>query len=407
MFEDHDEELEFWSRVPDGRFDRFASRRQQARSAKAAAKTASSAARHPARPVGSRTHDGMSVDDTRSNPVVTVPGMVAVKNDTVKNDTVKNATQHVDPLMRRAGALAATIALLVPVALALRSGDGSPSIESAATTVATVVAAAPVVTVAQAAAAIVATSDTVAAAAAPAADVSVSTIDIDALPKAVPVHTAAPKSSQAEVASAPATAPAVQPTAAASPQTRVERAPAARPTCTKKYTVKAGDAWITIAKKAGVTTKELLKANAANSTTAIYPGRDICLPANATTPAAAPATTVKPAQKSAAPKPTTTTAPFVPARTYTKAEVAQIIRDVWPDELEDEAIRIATRESNLLPTAKNFCCYGLFQVYYNVHQRWLGQMGITNATQLLDPRTNAQAGLALWNRSGSWAPWNG
>ena len=360
MFEDHDEELEFWSSVPDGRFDRFAARRQQAKSAR----SASSAARHPARPVGSRTHDGMSVDDTRSIPVVPVPGMAKVKD----------ATQHVDPLLRRAGALAVAIALLVPVAIALRSGDDSSS---------------------------------VAPAAAPAVEATVATIDIDALPEAVPVHTEAPKSTQAEVAAAPATAAAVQPTAAATPQTKVESAAAARPACAKKYTVQAGDAWISIAKKAGVTTKELLKANAATSSTAIYPGRDICLPANATTPTvAAPTTTAKPTQKSAAPKPTTTTAaPYVAPRSYSKAEVAQIIREVWPDDLEEEAIRIATRESNLTPTAKNYCCYGLFQIYYSVHKGWLAQMGVTNANQLFDPRTNALAALVLWNRSGSWAPW--
>ncbi|MBI4933152.1 MAG: LysM peptidoglycan-binding domain-containing protein [Actinobacteria bacterium] len=385
MFEDHDEELEFWSRVPDGRFDRFAARRQQAKSAKAAA----SAARHPARPVGSRTHDGMSVDDTRSIPVVPVPGMAKVKD----------ATQHVDPLLRRAGALAVAIALLVPVAIALRSGDDSSTVAPAAT-LAAVVSVAP--------AAVPASADTVAPApaAAPVAEATVATIDIDALPEAIPVNTEAPKSTQAEVAAAPATAAAVQPTAAATPQTKVESAPAERPTCVKKYTVQAGDAWISIAKKAGVTTKELLKANAATSSTAIYPGRDICLPANATTPTvAAPTTTAKPTQKSVAPKPTTPTTPYVAPRSYSKAEVAQIIREVWPDDLEEEAIRIATRESNLVPTAKNYCCYGLFQIYYSVHQRWLAQMGVTSANQLFDPRTNALAALVLWNRSGSWAPW--
>jgi hypothetical protein len=48
----------------------------------------------------------------------------------------------------------------------------------------------------------------------------------------------------------------------------------------------------------------------------------------------------------------------------------------------------------------------LFQVYFSVHQRWLTQMGVTNGNQLFDPRTNALAALVLWNRSGSWAPWN-
>jgi LysM repeat protein len=245
--------------------------------------------------------------------------------------------------------------------------------------------------------------------AAPAVNAAAVTVDIEALPEAVPVRTEPPTTVRAKVVAPNVTAPATPaPAAEAAAATRTERLPAVKPSCAKQYTVRAGDAWITIAKKAGVTTKELLKANAATGTTAIYPGRDICLPANANSPAAASSPTpVKSAQKSAAPKPTTTTTTTtVPARIYTKAEVAQIIRDVWPDELEDEAIRIATRESNLVPTAKNYCCYGLFQVHFNVHQRWLSQMGVTSAHQLLDPRTNALAGLALWNRSGSWSPWN-
>ena len=58
-----------------------------------------------------------------------------------------------------------------------------------------------------------------------------------------------------------------------------------------------------------------------------------------------------------------------------------------------------------MPSAKNFCCYGLFQIYYNVHKGWLAQMGITSGSQLWDPRTNATAALALYHRSNSFAPW--
>ena len=73
--------------------------------------------------------------------------------------------------------------------------------------------------------------------------------------------------------------------------------------------------------------------------------------------------------------------------------------------LEDEAIRIAIRESNLKPAARNYCCIGLFQIYFNVHKRWLATIGVTNANQLTDPRVNAYAAVTLWNRAGSWAPW--
>jgi hypothetical protein len=102
---------------------------------------------------------------------------------------------------------------------------------------------------------------------------------------------------------------------------------------------------------------------------------------------------------------TTTAAKVAPAKTYTRAQVEAIIREVWPDELENEAVRIATRESNLVPTAQNYCCTGLFQIYFSVHKSWLAKIGVTSAAQLKDPRVNAFAALVLYNRAGSWAPW--
>ena len=151
-------------------------------------------------------------------------------------------------------------------------------------------------------------------------------------------------------------------------------------------------------------------ANGATINTLLLPGKTICLPVGAVAPAP-PATT---APATTQPKPATTTPPATtsppvtqpppPANTYTRAQVAQIIRDVWPDDLEDEAIRIATRESNLIPTVRNSCCYGLFQIYYAAHRTWLAGMGITSAAQLYDPRVNATAALALYNNAG-WAPW--
>jgi LysM repeat protein len=399
VFEDSNEELEFWSSVPEGRFDRFSVRRQHAKAAKQ---------HRTSRPVGSRSHD-----DTQSIPVVADPATPLANLD----------TPHVDPLLRRMGTMAVVIALLVPIALALRSGD-EPARDAALKPQISTVAVSPAASIAAD------TAQVAAPAAAPAIEAApVTTIDIDALPEAVPVHTEAPKAAAPKAATAGAgtasagTSPARAATAtavateSASGQSRIASAPAARPTCTKTYTVKSGDAWISIAKRAGVTTKALLKANGATAKTAIHPGRDICLPADAnmpaaatgTTPATAPATTAKPSQKSAAPEPkstTTTAAPVPPARVYSRAEVTQIIREVWPDDLEEEAIRIATRESNLRPSAKNFCCYGLFQIYYNVHKGWLSQLGITSGSQLWDPRTNATAALALYARSNSFAPWN-
>lgn len=85
-------------------------------------------------------------------------------------------------------------------------------------------------------------------------------------------------------------------------------------------------------------------------------------------------------------------------------DVEAIIRDVWPDDLENEAVRIATRESNLQPGVRNACCFGLFQLYWTVHRGWLADLGVTDSSQLFDARTNATAALALYQRNG-WAPW--
>jgi LysM repeat protein len=207
--------------------------------------------------------------------------------------------------------------------------------------------------------------------------------------------------------------------------------PKPKEACTKTYKVVALDYWILIAKKVNVTVKDLLAANQAKASTALYPGRTICLPANASAPKAPTPTTtttttstVKPTKaqkaavttttvKSAATKPKAkataptqpTAPPPPPLRSYSVAEVEQIIRDVWPDDLEDQALAIAKRESNLVPTAHNSCCIGLFQIYWVANQRFLSTLGISSATDLYDPRTNANAAYAIYLRSG-WGPWS-
>ena len=199
---------------------------------------------------------------------------------------------------------------------------------------------------------------------------------------------------------------------------------AAELVCAKDYKVVAGDYWILIADKVSVSLSEVLAANNATVKTALYPGRTVCLPANASAPTtqapataapttrAAPTTTAKATTTttkatSTTVKATTTSSPAAtaPPNSYSRSEVEAIIRQVWPDDLEDEAIRIATRESNLNPTVRNYCCFGLFQLYYKVHQTWLAQMGVTAAEQLYDPLTNAYAAYALYLRSGGWGPW--
>jgi hypothetical protein len=85
----------------------------------------------------------------------------------------------------------------------------------------------------------------------------------------------------------------------------------------------------------------------------------------------------------------------------------QIIRDVWPDDLEARAIEIAWRESNHRSNVNNSCCYGLFQIHWYAHRSWLSTMGVTSATQLYDPTVNATVAYALYQRAGGFGPWGG
>jgi hypothetical protein len=207
--------------------------------------------------------------------------------------------------------------------------------------------------------------------------------------------------------------------------------PTTEPACSGEYEVGAGDYWIGIAERAGVSTSALLDANGATTDTPIYPGSTICLPDGAQDPGpppaptttttkaptttAAPTTTVKPTTTTTkAPtttaKPTTTTvAPTTtqPKKTYTRDEVTSIIAAVFPADLLDTALKIADRESNLQPGVRNYCCYGLFQIHWDAHKSWLAGFGVTSPEQLYDPRVNAEMALALYMRSGGWGPWGG
>jgi hypothetical protein len=120
----------------------------------------------------------------------------------------------------------------------------------------------------------------------------------------------------------------------------------------------------------------------------------------------APATTAASSPPKTQPTTTTTAAaaPAPPPNSYSKAQVEAIIRSVWPADQADEAVRIAKRESNLVPTVRNWCCYGLFQIYFKMNQPALAAVGVTSPEQLYDPRVNAEAAYAMYQRSG-WAPW--
>jgi hypothetical protein len=277
----------------------------------------------------------------------------------------------IDPLLRRLAIMIGAIVLLVPVALSLRSGNEAQAAGLA----------------------------TLPAAGGPRAGLEVIT------PATTPVTT-------------PATPPVTTPGLPIVSTLRVH----ALKRCDNPYTVAAGDYWIRLAHAIEVPLRDLLALNAATVVTPLYPGRSICLPAG-TTISAVPrsttttTTTTPSSKKKKTATTSTTTKPAPPVSTeppvtappnhYSAGEAEAIIREIWPDDLEDEAVRIASRESHLVPTARNSCCIGLFQIYYSVHRGWLATIGVTSSAQLFDPRLNAQAALTLYQRSGGWGAWGG
>jgi LysM repeat protein len=346
-------------------------------------------------PAGTRAHG-----DTR---------MVAVVR-TDRTQPMARPSRRINPLTARIGVLIGIMLLLVPISIALRD-DTHHVVRAADTHVV------DPISVAKTPPAPAPTEPTVAPeTAAPTTIVATSPVPVTPAPTEAAVVTAAPTEPPTTAAKPKKKAAPKSTAVQASPVPTAAAQTASRTVCASTYTVVKGDAWSTIASRAKVAMKDLLAANGATIKTVLLPGKNICLPTGALAPAPPstnpqPATT-QPKPAATAPLPTTppatsvppTTQPPAPANTYTKAQAAQIIRDVWPDDLEDEAIRIATRESNLIPTVRNYCCYGLFQIYYIAHQPWLEGIGVTSAAQLYDPRVNATAALALYNRSG-WAPW--
>lgn len=183
----------------------------------------------------------------------------------------------------------------------------------------------------------------------------------------------------------------------------VPNAPASA-SCARPYTVRPGDAWTTIAARHKVRVDALYSLNGSTARTVLFAGRTVCLPTNASTPAAAPPTATAP--PAAAPPTTRPPATVTPSKqNWSQDEVIAIIRQVWPDELEEKAIAIAWRESKHRPGVRNYCCFGVFQIYWNVHKGWLSSIGVTAAEQLYNPLVNAQAALMLYNRAGGWGPW--
>jgi LysM repeat protein len=384
----------FWDDMPTSRLDRLSAMRTPRPGMPSRAPRVRRAGSVGA--VGSRHHD-----DTGSVPVMSgsTSGPAGITG------RMRTVTDHVDPLLRRMGVVALIVALAVPVAMAARRSDSSASPLQPDTS-----------TLAQGADPAAGAGDAADLGAAGAADVTDPATELTTAGS----HTSARRTSGA----APRTASATTTVATKATTTttiavadvsaaaQAQRVSSVSRNCPKTYKVAAGQGWYVIAKKVGVPLKDLLAVNHARTSTKLYPGGIICLPIKAvvTTTTVKPTTTTKKPTTTTtvkvAPKVTTTTAKPTPAaHVYTRAEVIQIIRDTWPDNLEDEAIRIATRESNLVPTAKNACCYGLFQIYFNVHKGWLATIGVTSAAQLLDPKVNAYAALVMYVRAGGWGPW--
>lgn len=103
-------------------------------------------------------------------------------------------------------------------------------------------------------------------------------------------------------------------------------------------------------------------------------------------------------------QPATVYAPAVRVDPPAPCDVECIIASVFPPDLAPRALRIAWRESRWVPSARNACCHGLFQIH-RMHLAWLcPELGICAVADLYDPRLNAEAAYALYLRDG-WNPW--
>lgn len=158
--------------------------------------------------------------------------------------------------------------------------------------------------------------------------------------------------------------------------------------CTRTYTVVRNDSWSRIADKAKVSMKELLAVNKASTRSMLLIGDRICLPKSAKVGQATGGLKLAP-----------------PTERWTPGQAKAIIREVWPDRIEDRAIAIAKRESKLNAASYSSCCAGLFQLNWQAHKSWLARMGIGSAQELLDARTNAEAALELYRRNSGFGPW--
>lgn len=183
-----------------------------------------------------------------------------------------SATSHptsvgIDPLIARLGGLAVIVTLLVAAVGAIGSG-GDPADQVTVT----------------AGGVPVATPSTVATSAPPtSAD---ATAPASRPAPSSPRNTASSQAPTASIDAAPTQT--IPPTIAVAAGLLAEADPTP---CGAEYVIVAGDFWIRLADAADVRLSDLLAVNGATVDTALHPGRSICLPVGASTPAPPPVTT--------------------------------------------------------------------------------------------------------------------
>jgi LysM repeat protein len=426
MFFDDDEAPEFWSDEPTKPLERIRSRMTPADAAPARPTARPSRPSRPFAPAPRRAHTG---------EVPLVPSRRGTPRLGRAGTSWSTLAAEIDPLMRRLGVMVLAIGLALPVAMALRSGEAEgQALRPDESLPATAPPTDPPSTLAA--------DPNAASAAGTAADPSTAVAPLALSPEttaAAPATTAAPKVcttgykvvrgdswsriaqkvgvSTADMLAAnnATTRTLLLPgnivcmpsgatnTTTASPTTAGSQSNGPK-VCTTGYKVVRGDSWSRIAQKVGVSTADMLAANNATTRTLLLPGNVVCMPSGATNTTTAPPTT----------RPTPTTKPtsggsggLVFARKYTKAEIEKIIRDVWPAQLEEWALWQAWKESRYDNNAYNSCCYGLYQINFNAHKRWLKDYGITSPSQLFDPLVNAQMGTIVFRRMGGEWPAEG
>lgn len=88
----------------------------------------------------------------------------------------------------------------------------------------------------------------------------------------------------------------------------------------------------------------------------------------------------------------------------TPEENQLIIKNIWPDNTEQQALKIAQCESNFDENAVGpLGELGLFQIYYKYHRKNLDKLGFVK-DDLYNPVVSTTYALELFKEAG-WKPW--